>query len=60
MSTITDLTGFLASAMVLLTFMAKDVRLLRALAIFSNIAFITYGVLAWLPPYSVCISCCSR
>jgi hypothetical protein len=36
--------------MVLLTFLAKDVRLLRILAIFSNIAFITYGVLAWLPP----------
>jgi hypothetical protein len=46
----TDLAGYLASTMVLLTFMAKDVRLLRALAIFSNIAFITYGVLAWLPP----------
>jgi hypothetical protein len=36
--------------MVLLTFMAKDVRLLRVLAILSNIAFITYGVLAWLAP----------
>jgi hypothetical protein len=36
--------------MVLLTFMTKDMRLLRVLAIFSNIAFITYGVLAWLPP----------
>ena len=50
MTTMTDLAGYLASTMVLLTFMAKDVRLLRALAIFSNIAFITYGVLAWLPP----------
>jgi hypothetical protein len=36
--------------MVLLTFMTKDMRLLRVLAIFSNIAFITYAVLAWLPP----------
>ena len=50
MSTITDLTGFLASAMVLLTFMAKDMRHLRVLGIVSNMAFITYGVLAWLPP----------
>jgi CRP/FNR family transcriptional regulator, cyclic AMP receptor protein len=50
MSTITDLAGFLASAMVLLTFMANDMRLLRVLGIVSNMAFITYGVLAWLPP----------
>lgn len=50
MTTMTDLTGFLASTMVLLTFMAKDMRLLRVLGISSNIAFITYGVLAWLPP----------
>jgi hypothetical protein len=50
MTTMTDLAGYLASTMVLLTFMTKDMRLLRVLAIFSNIAFITYGVLAWLPP----------
>lgn len=50
MTTMTDLAGYLASTMVLLTFMTKDMRLLRILAIFSNIAFITYGVLAWLPP----------
>jgi len=50
MTTMTDFAGYLASTMVLLTFMAKDVRLLRVLGIFSNIAFITYGVLAWLPP----------
>ena len=47
---ITNLIGYLASAMVLLTFMAKDMRLLRIIGIFSNIAFIAYGVLAWLPP----------
>jgi hypothetical protein len=50
MTTITDLTGYLASAMVLLTFMTKDMRLLRVLAIFSNVAFMAYGVLVWLPP----------
>lgn len=33
-----------------ITFMAKDMRLLRLLGIFSNIAFIAYDVLAWLPP----------
>lgn len=46
----TDLAGYLASTMVLLTFLTKDMRLLRVLGIFSNVAFITYGVLAWLPP----------
>jgi hypothetical protein len=35
---------------VLLTFIAKDMRLLRATAIFSNVAFITYGAIVWLPP----------
>ena len=50
MTTMTDLAGYLASTMVLLTFMMKDMRLLRVVAIASNIAFITYGVLAWLPP----------
>lgn len=50
MTTMTDFAGYLASAMVLLTFMTKDMRLLRVLAIFSNIAFVTYGMLVWLPP----------
>lgn len=50
MTTITDLAGYLASTMVLLTFMTKDMRLLRVLGILSNIAFISYGTLAWLPP----------
>jgi CRP/FNR family transcriptional regulator, cyclic AMP receptor protein len=35
---------------VLLTFVAKDMRVLRIVAIFSNLAFITYGAIAWLPP----------
>jgi hypothetical protein len=47
---ITNLVGYAASAMVLLTFMAKDMRLLRIIGILSNVAFIAYGVLAWLPP----------
>lgn len=50
MTTMTDLAGYLASTMVLLTFMTKDMRLLRVLGIFSNVAFISYGILAWLPP----------
>jgi hypothetical protein len=47
---IRDIVGYWASTMVFLTFVTKDMRLLRILAIFSNIAFLTYGFLAWLPP----------
>jgi len=50
MTTMADFAGYLASTMVLLTFMAKDMRLLRVPATFSDIAFIAFGVLAWLPP----------
>jgi hypothetical protein len=42
--------GYIASALVLFTFAAKDMRMLRTAAILSNIAFITYGAIAWLPP----------
>ena len=36
--------------MVLLTFLTKDIHLLRVLGILGNVAFIVYGVLAYLPP----------
>jgi type IV secretory pathway VirB6-like protein len=49
----TDVAGYLASALVLLTFMTKDMRLLRIVAILSNIAFIAYGVLGSLAPIFV-------
>jgi hypothetical protein len=39
--------------MVLLTFVMKDMRLLRVLGILSNVAFITYAVLDSLPPVLV-------
>lgn len=45
-----EISGYVASVLVLLTFIAKDTRLLRTAAIFSNLAFITYGTLQWLPP----------
>jgi CRP/FNR family transcriptional regulator, cyclic AMP receptor protein len=45
-----EISGYVASVLVLLTFIAKDMRLLRTAAIFSNLAFITYGALQWLPP----------
>jgi hypothetical protein len=52
MAAMSDFTGYVASTLVLLTFMTKDMRLLRVVAILSNLAFISYGVLAWLPPLS--------
>jgi len=50
MTILSDAAGYVASTMVLLTFLTKDMRLLRVLAILSNIAFVTYGILVWLPP----------
>jgi hypothetical protein len=46
---ISDLCGYSASALVLLTFTTRNMRVLRAIAILSNIAFIIYGALDWLP-----------
>ena len=50
MENLSELSGYAASTLVLLTFVAKDMRLLRTAAIFSNLAFITYGAIEWLPP----------
>ena len=50
MENLPELSGYIASTLVLLTFIAKDMRVLRILAIFSNLAFITYGTIEWLPP----------
>ena len=44
------MSSYVASTLVLLTFVAKDMRVLRIVAIFSNLAFITYGTVEWLPP----------
>jgi hypothetical protein len=50
MENLSEISGYTASMLVLFTFVAKDIRLLRTIAIFSNIAFITYGAIEWLPP----------
>ncbi len=50
MENLSELSGYVASTLVLLTFIAKDMRVLRTIAIFSNLAFITYGTIEWLPP----------
>ena len=50
MPTTTTLIGYIASGLVLTTFWTNDLRRLRILAILSNIGFISYGALVWLPP----------
>jgi len=45
-----ELSGYVASTLVLFTFVAKDMAVLRTVAIVSNLAFITYGTVEWLPP----------
>jgi hypothetical protein len=50
MPTASSLIGYIASGLVLATFWTNDLRRLRMLAILSNIAFISYGALVWLPP----------
>lgn len=45
-----QISGYVASFLVLLTFCMKGMRSLRCAAIASNIAFMTYGYLALLPP----------
>jgi hypothetical protein len=50
---IPNILGWIAAALVLATFCAKKMTLLRGLAIASNLAFIAYGVAAGLWPIMV-------
>jgi hypothetical protein len=45
-----ELSGYIASALVLVTFAMKDMRFLRGAAVMSNVAFIIYASLHSLPP----------
>jgi hypothetical protein len=45
-----DVIGYIASALVLATFSMKSLRALRMTAIASNVAFISYGVIADMRP----------
>jgi hypothetical protein len=45
-----DSIGYLASALVLMTFSMKSMRALRMCAIVSNLAFISYALVAGLMP----------
>jgi hypothetical protein len=42
--------GYVASMLVLLSFIARDMRVLRMTAILSNVAFMLYAILDHLPP----------
>ena len=49
----TDLVGYVASASVLATFCMSTMVPLRAVAIFSNVLFVTFGALAHVYPVLV-------
>lgn len=48
-----DLAGWFAAALMLCTFASREARVMRLLAVSTNLAFIGYGVLAALPPVLV-------
>ena len=50
MISLSTFSGYTASSLVLLTFITKDMCLLRTVAICSNVAFITYGALDCILP----------
>jgi hypothetical protein len=50
MSLVKDVCGYLAGCLVLCTFSVKSMGRLRCLGIASNLAFITYAMLAKMPP----------
>jgi hypothetical protein len=45
-----DLLGWTAAALMVATFGCREARLMRPLAVATNVAFIGYGALAALPP----------
>ncbi len=50
MLSVHQIVGYVASMLVLLTFIARDMRVLRMTAILSNVAFMLYAILDHLPP----------
>ena len=48
-----DLLGYAAAGLVLVTFWAQSMTTLRSVAIASNVMFIAYALVAWLPPVLV-------
>ena len=48
-----DVLGYSAAGLVLITFLARSITTLRVIAIASNVVFIAYALVAWLPPVLV-------
>jgi uncharacterized protein YjiS (DUF1127 family) len=48
-----DALGYLAGGLVLCTFWVRSMRLLRCLGIASNVSFISYAMVMWLPPIAI-------
>ena len=48
-----DTLGWVAAALMVATFCCRQARLLRPLAVATNVAFVGYGVMASLPPVLV-------
>ncbi|MFO1217335.1 MAG: hypothetical protein U1E89_03015 [Burkholderiaceae bacterium] len=46
----TELLGYMAAGLVLMTFSVRSMALLRSLALLSNVAFVAYAWLAGLAP----------
>jgi hydrogenase-4 membrane subunit HyfE len=45
-----DLAGWAAAALMAFTFASREARVMRPLAVLTNLAFVSYSLLAWLPP----------
>jgi hypothetical protein len=50
---VADLAGWFAAALMLCTFASREARVMRLLAVSTNLAFIGYAALAALPPVLV-------
>lgn len=48
-----DVCGWFAASLMLLTFLFRDPRYLRTVAVLANLAFIRYGVVSGLMPVLV-------
>jgi CRP/FNR family transcriptional regulator, cyclic AMP receptor protein len=45
-----DFAGWAAAALMVFTFVSREARVMRPLAVLTNLAFVSYSLLAWLPP----------
>jgi hypothetical protein len=60
MENLSEVSGYVASTLVVFTFVAKDMRLLRTIAIFSNLAFMSTVRSSGCRPSFSCTWCYCR